>query len=130
VVFCINTRLPLVIQFLLLQPPIICCGSAEEWPHATAMVVLCFAFFAGAAAGAWLTPRLGGTTLLPVAVLIAAAVAAGPWALDRIWHKADIELLPGSVCFFGKERICRLQSGCQSLPNANARRAAPTSGSA
>ncbi|HEX8809737.1 MAG TPA: YoaK family protein [Xanthobacteraceae bacterium] len=66
-------------------------GSAEEWPHATAMVVLCFAFFAGAAAGAWLTPRLGGTTLLPVAVLIAAAVAAGPWALDPIPDWSDLE---------------------------------------
>ena len=34
-------------------------GSAEEWPHAAAMFLLCFAFGIGAAAGAWLTPRLG-----------------------------------------------------------------------
>jgi uncharacterized membrane protein YoaK (UPF0700 family) len=48
------------------------------------MFVLCFAFAAGAAGGAWLTPRLGGATLVPVAALIAAAVAAGPRELDPI----------------------------------------------
>jgi uncharacterized membrane protein YoaK (UPF0700 family) len=59
-------------------------GSAEEWPHAGAMLVLCFAFSAGAAGGAWLTPRLGGATLVAVAALIAAAIAAGPRRLDPI----------------------------------------------
>jgi uncharacterized membrane protein YoaK (UPF0700 family) len=53
-------------------------GSAEEWSHAGTMFVLCFSFAAGAAGGARLTPRLGGATLVPVAALIAAAVAAGP----------------------------------------------------
>jgi uncharacterized membrane protein YoaK (UPF0700 family) len=59
-------------------------GSAEEWPHAGAMFVLCLAFAVGAAGGAWLTPRFGGATLLPVAALIAAAIAVGPRGLDPI----------------------------------------------
>jgi uncharacterized membrane protein YoaK (UPF0700 family) len=59
-------------------------GSAEEWCHAASLLLLCFAFGAGAAAGAWLTPRLGGATLLPVAALIAAVIAAGPRGLDPI----------------------------------------------
>jgi uncharacterized membrane protein YoaK (UPF0700 family) len=66
-------------------------GSAEEWPHAAAMLVLCFAFGAGAVAGAWLTPRLGGATLLPVAALIAAAIAAGPRGLDPIPDWSDLK---------------------------------------
>jgi uncharacterized membrane protein YoaK (UPF0700 family) len=59
-------------------------GSAEEWSHAATLLLLCFAFGAGAAAGAWLTPRLGGATLLSVAALIAAVIAAGPRGLDPI----------------------------------------------
>ena len=59
-------------------------GSAEEWPHAGAMLVLCFAFSAGATGGAWLTPRFGGATLVAVAALIGAAMAAGPRRLDPI----------------------------------------------
>jgi uncharacterized membrane protein YoaK (UPF0700 family) len=66
-------------------------GSAEEWSHAGIMFVLCFAFAAGAAGGAWLTPRLGGATLVPVAALIAAAVAAGPRGLDPIPDWTDLK---------------------------------------
>jgi uncharacterized membrane protein YoaK (UPF0700 family) len=66
-------------------------GSAEEWSHAGTMFVLCFAFAAGAAGGAWLTPRLGGATLVPVAALIAAAVAAGPRGLDPIPDWTDLK---------------------------------------
>jgi uncharacterized membrane protein YoaK (UPF0700 family) len=66
-------------------------GSAEEWPHAAAMFLLCFAFGVGAAAGAWLTPRLGGATLLAVAALVAAAIAASPRGLDPIPDWSDLE---------------------------------------
>jgi uncharacterized membrane protein YoaK (UPF0700 family) len=66
-------------------------GSAEEWPHTGTMFVLCFAFGAGAAGGAWLTPRLGGATLVPVAALIAAAIAAGPRELDPIPDWTDLK---------------------------------------
>jgi uncharacterized membrane protein YoaK (UPF0700 family) len=66
-------------------------GSTEEWPHAAVMLVLCFAFAVGAVAGAWLTPRLGGATLLPVAALIAAAIAAGPRGLDPIPDWSDLK---------------------------------------
>lgn len=66
-------------------------GFEEEWPHAVAMLVLCFAFAAGAAAGAWLAPRLGGAMLLPVAVLIAVAIAAGPRGLDPIPDWSDLQ---------------------------------------
>ena len=59
-------------------------GAEEEWPHALAMAVLCAAFAAGALAGAWLTPRLGGMTLLPVAALVAAAITVAPRGLDPI----------------------------------------------
>jgi uncharacterized membrane protein YoaK (UPF0700 family) len=59
-------------------------GSAEEWPHAGTMLLLCVAFSAGATGGAWLTPRLGGATLVAVAALIGAAMAAGPRRLDPI----------------------------------------------
>jgi uncharacterized membrane protein YoaK (UPF0700 family) len=48
------------------------------------MLVLCFAFSAGATGGAWLTPRFGGATLVAVAALIGAAMAAGPRRLDPI----------------------------------------------
>jgi uncharacterized membrane protein YoaK (UPF0700 family) len=66
-------------------------GSSEEWSHAGAMFVLCVAFAVGAAAGAWLTPRAGPTTLVAVAALIALAIAAGPPDLDPIpeWSKLD-----------------------------------------
>jgi hypothetical protein len=66
-------------------------GSAEEWPHAAAMFLLCFAFGFGAAAGAWLTPRLGGATLLAVAALTAAAIAASPRGLDPIPDWSNLE---------------------------------------
>lgn len=65
-------------------------GSAEEWSHATTLFVLCFAFGAGAAAGAWLAPRLGGATLVPVAALIATVIAAGPRGLDPIPDWGDL----------------------------------------
>ena len=66
-------------------------GSAEEWPHAGTMFVLCCAFGAGAAGGAWLTPRLGGATLVPIAALIAVAIAAGPRGLDPIPDWTDLK---------------------------------------
>lgn len=64
-------------------------GAGEEWPHALAMAVLCAAFAVGALAGAFLTPRLGGLTLLPVAALVAAAIAVAPRGLDPIpgWNE-------------------------------------------
>jgi uncharacterized membrane protein YoaK (UPF0700 family) len=66
-------------------------GSAEEWSHAATLLLLCFAFGAGAAAGAWLTPRFAGATMLPVAALIAAVIAAGPRALDPIPDWSDLK---------------------------------------
>ena len=48
------------------------------------MFVLCVAFGAGAAAGAWLTPRLAGATLTAIAALIGAAIAVGPRELVQI----------------------------------------------
>ena len=66
-------------------------GSAQEWPHAAVMFLLCFAFGVGAAAGAWLTPRLGGATLVAVAALIAAAIAVSPRGLDPIPDWSDLE---------------------------------------
>ena len=59
-------------------------GSEEEWPHALVMAALCLAFGTGALLGAWLTPRLGGLTLVPVAVLVVATIAAAPRGLDPI----------------------------------------------
>ena len=50
-----------------------------------------FAFGAGAVAGAWMTPQLDGATLLAVAALIAAAIAAGPQRLDPIPDWGDLE---------------------------------------
>lgn len=66
-------------------------GSADEWPHAAVMFLLFVAFGAGAAAGAWLTPRLGGAALLPVAALIAVAIGAGPGGLDPIPEWTDLK---------------------------------------
>jgi uncharacterized membrane protein YoaK (UPF0700 family) len=65
-------------------------GSTDEWSRASVMFVLCFAFAIGAAGGAWLTPRLGGATLMPVAALIAAAIAVGPRGLDPIPEWTDL----------------------------------------
>jgi uncharacterized membrane protein YoaK (UPF0700 family) len=66
-------------------------GSSEDWPHAATLLVLCFAFAVGAAAGAWLTPRVGGATLVAVAALIAAVIAAGPRGLDPIPDWSDLK---------------------------------------
>jgi uncharacterized membrane protein YoaK (UPF0700 family) len=55
------------------------------------MFLLCFASGAGAAAGTCLTPRLSGATLLIVAALIAAAIAAGSRGLDPIADRSDLE---------------------------------------
>jgi uncharacterized membrane protein YoaK (UPF0700 family) len=66
-------------------------GSAEEWSHAGALFLLCFAFAVGAAGGAWLTPRLGGATLVLVAALIAAAIVAGPRGMDPIPDWTDLK---------------------------------------
>jgi uncharacterized membrane protein YoaK (UPF0700 family) len=65
-------------------------GSAEEWPHAAAMLLLSVAFGAGAAAGGWLTPRLAGATLVAIAALIGAAIVAGPRELDPIPEWGDL----------------------------------------
>ena len=59
-------------------------GLEEEWAHALVMGALCAAFGAGALAGAWLTPRLGELTLLPVVALVAATIAVAPRGLDPI----------------------------------------------
>ncbi len=59
-------------------------GSGEEWPHALVMAALCIAFGVGALAGAWLTPRLEQWTVLPIAGLVAATIAAAPRGLDPI----------------------------------------------
>ena len=59
-------------------------SEEEEWAHALVMGALCAAFGAGALAGAWLTPRLGELTLLPVAALVAATIAVAPRGLDPI----------------------------------------------
>jgi uncharacterized membrane protein YoaK (UPF0700 family) len=66
-------------------------GSEEEWPHAATMFVLSAAFCAGAGGGAWLTPRLGGETLVAIAAVIAAVVAVAPWRLDPIPHWSDLK---------------------------------------
>jgi uncharacterized membrane protein YoaK (UPF0700 family) len=66
-------------------------GAAEEWSHAGAMFLLCLAFAVGACGGAWLTPQLGAVTLLPVAALIAAAIATGPRDLDPIPDWTDLK---------------------------------------
>ena len=59
-------------------------GSQEEWAHALVMTTLCVAFTVGALVGSWLTSRLGELTLLPVAALVAATIAAAPRRLDPI----------------------------------------------
>ena len=59
-------------------------GAQEERAHALVMGALCVAFGIGALIGAWLTPHLGNLTLLPVAALVAAALAAAPRGLDPI----------------------------------------------
>jgi len=48
-------------------------------------------FAVGVAGGAWLTPRLGGTTVMVIAMLIAAAIAAGPRGLDPIPEWGDLK---------------------------------------
>ena len=65
-------------------------GARDEWAHALVMTTLCVAFGIGALAGAWLTPRMGGLTLLPVAALVAGAVAAAPRRLDPIPSWKDL----------------------------------------
>ena len=59
-------------------------GSRDDWAHALMMAALCAAFTLGALAGAWLTPRLGDLTLLPIAACVAASIPAAPWTLDPI----------------------------------------------
>jgi uncharacterized membrane protein YoaK (UPF0700 family) len=66
-------------------------GSAAEWPHAGAMFMLCAAFFAGAAGGAWLTSHLGVGTPAGIAVVIAAAIVIAPWRLDAIPDWRDLK---------------------------------------
>ncbi len=65
-------------------------GSEEEWAHALVMGVLCATFGAGALTGAWLTPRLGELTLLPVAALVAGTIAVAPRGLDPIPRWKDL----------------------------------------
>ena len=66
-------------------------GSAEEWPHAAAMFVLCLAFAVGAAGGAWLKPRLGGATLLGgvPATAQTAVISEREWARVLARHVAN-----------------------------------------
>ena len=59
-------------------------GSEEEWARVLVMMALCAAFGVGASAGAGLTPRVEELTLLPVAALVAAAIAVAPRRLDSI----------------------------------------------
>ena len=59
-------------------------GSEEDWAHALLLTALCVAFAAGALVGAWLTPVLGGLTLLPVAAVVAATIAVAPLGLDPL----------------------------------------------
>ena len=59
-------------------------GAQEERAHALVMGALCVAFASGALMGAWLTPHLGNLTLLPVAALVAATLAAAPRGVDPI----------------------------------------------
>ena len=66
-------------------------GSDEERAHALVLAALCAAFVAGALAGAWLTPRLKGLTLLPVTAFVAAAIAAAPRGLDPIPGWKDLQ---------------------------------------
>ena len=66
-------------------------GSREEWPHAVTMFVLSVAFGAGAGGGAWLTPRVGGGTLVAIAVVIAAVIAVAPRRLDPIPDWSDLK---------------------------------------
>ena len=65
-------------------------GAQEERAHALVMGALCVAFASGALLGAWLTPRLGNLTLLPVAALVAATLAAAPRGLDPIPDWKDL----------------------------------------
>ncbi len=58
-------------------------GEQEERAHARVLGALCAAFGLGALMAAWLTPRLGNLTLLPVAALVAVTIAAAP-RLDPI----------------------------------------------
>ena len=66
-------------------------GSQDERAHALVMGALCAAFAIGALMAAWLTPRLGNLTLLPVAALVAAAMAAAPRGLDPIPDWKDLQ---------------------------------------
>jgi uncharacterized membrane protein YoaK (UPF0700 family) len=66
-------------------------GDEDEWPHAATMFLLCLSFAAGAASGAWLTPRLRGKTLLPVAALLAAVILVGPQELDPIPEWSELK---------------------------------------
>ena len=50
-------------------------GTTSEQHRFVFMSALCIAFAAGALAGAWLTPRLHAITLLPIALVVAIAVA-------------------------------------------------------
>ena len=65
-------------------------GAQEERAHALVLGALCVAFGTGALMGAWLTPRLGNLTLLPVAALVAATLAAAPRGLDPIPDWKDL----------------------------------------
>ena len=59
-------------------------GAQEERAQALAMGALCIAFGIGAPMCTWLTPHLGNLTLLPVAALVAATLAAAPRGPDPI----------------------------------------------
>ena len=65
-------------------------GAQEERAHALVLGALCLAFGMGALMGAWLTPRLQNLTLLPIAALVAATLAAAPRGLDPIPDWKDL----------------------------------------
>ena len=66
-------------------------GVPEERTHALVLGALCGAFGFGGLFAALLTPRLGNLTLLPIAALVAATIAAAPRRLDPIPDWRNLE---------------------------------------
>ncbi len=66
-------------------------GSGKDRPHAALFAGLVLAFLGGALLGAWLTPRLHGSTLAAVATLVAAALLIGLNVPDPIpdWDRLE-----------------------------------------
>lgn len=66
-------------------------GSREDRPQVALMASITLAFFAGALVGAWLTPRLHGSTLAVIAAMIAAVLLTGRRVPDPVpgWDELD-----------------------------------------